>query len=61
MQFLHFSCKVKKNYSLKLMCVILHFDDFICPYCLPPTSGGQAGNKKQDRQTNRALRLKSVA
>ena len=26
-----------------------------CPYCLPPTSGGQAGNKEQDRQTNRAL------
>ena len=26
-----------------------------CPHCLPPTSGEQAGNKRQDRHTNRAL------
>ena len=26
-----------------------------CPYCLPPTSGEQAGNKQQDTQTNRAV------
>ena len=34
------------------------FEKVYCPYCLPPTSGGHAGNKKQDRQTNRALNSK---
>ena len=32
------------------VCLVLY-----CPYCLPPMSGGQAGHREQDRQTNRAL------
>ena len=31
---------------------------YFCPHCLFPTSGGQAGNKRQDRHTNRALSSK---
>ena len=27
-----------------------------CPYCLPPTSGGQAGNKEQDRKINNVVK-----
>ena len=28
---------------------------YCCPHCLPPTLGGQAGNKRQDRHTNRVV------
>ena len=38
---------------------------FYRPHCLPPTAGGQAGNKEQDiqtdRQTNRALNSRRKA
>ena len=42
-------------------CSLLEINDlfvclvYYCPYCLPPLSGEQVGNKKRDRQTNRAL------
>ena len=40
---------------LKLMLCLSVDHVLYCFHCLPPTSQGQAGNKEQDRQTNRAL------
>ena len=37
-----------------MLCLSVCLVILYCPYCLPPTSGGQAGNKEQDKQTNRA-------
>ena len=51
-----------KNYCATLMKVLKRLIKrggvkwgYYCPHCLPPTSGGQAVNKRQDRNTNRAL------
>ena len=34
---------------------------FYCPHYLPPTLGGQVGNKEKDRQANRAFNFKEEA
>ena len=54
LKYSNFHCGFLLELSALFVSVLFYY----CPHCLLPTSGGQPGNKRQTRHTNRALSSK---